>query len=361
MAGVSTAIHLGGPGALFWMWVSAIFGMSFRLISTYLSLKYQNKDPEHPNHATPMAYLEHFFKDNWKWVPITLAGIIMFKGFITANLIQSNSIAHSIENELASSHLIVGLLMASLVAFVILGGVKKIVYYCVMLTPWMVLLFLGAGLVILASDPLITLSSLEMVFEYAFTPYSVAGGVAGYTVLQTMQYGISRGIFSHASGMGVAPFLHAANDVKDLRDSSYLAALVPIVDTLIVCSITALVVLNQGYWGEYNGAFLTTTSFEMFYGDIGKILIIACLVLFGFTTIINWSYYAERCYKYLGGKKIIAFRWVFISVTFCGPFFPVKPIWSLADILIAILLLVHLLALLYIVLTNRKAIIEALK
>ncbi len=360
LAGVGTAIHLGGPGALFWMWVSALAGLSFRMCSVWLGLRYQGNDPESPLYATPMAYIKPFVIGSWAWVPAALAVLLMVKGFLTANLIQSNSVAHALQDELGLSNLLVAVSMAGLVAFVIMGGMRKIVDYSVTITPWMMLLYVGASLFILLSDPTRTMSILDLVVDHAFTPYSAAGGVIGYGVLQSLQFGVSRGIFSHASGIGVAPFLHASNHYSD-RDNAFLAAFVPMVDTLIICSMTGLVVLSIGNWTEDNGAFLTTSAFQSFYGDTGKILIIACLVVFSFTTVINWAYYAERCFQFLGGQNVFMFRWSFILVTFCGPFFPVKIIWSAADIIIGLVIILHLFPLLYVILLHRKAINNALQ
>lgn len=353
LAGVGTAIHLGGPGALFWMWVSAIVGMSFRYCSTWMAMRYQPSDPKHRLYGTPMAYLEHFFKGKLRWIPAAFALFILMNGLITANLIQSNSVAHALQNEIDNSALIVAIVMATLVGFVILGGLRKIVDSCIMITPALIGLYVSAGIIVLVSDPIATANVFNLVFTHAFNPYSAAGGVVGYTVLQTIQFGISRGIFSHGSGLGLAPFLQASNSHPPQVNASF-AALVTVIDTLIICTITGVVILLNGDWHTLNGALLTTTSFSATFGAFGKSLIIICLLVFSFTTIISWSYYAERCFQYLGGKKLLDFRWFFIAVTFAGPFFPVKLIWSIADILIALVLILHLFPLIYIVLVNKE-------
>lgn len=360
LAGVSTAIHLGGPGALFWMWVSALVGMFFRMSSTWLALHHQSDNPEHPNWSTPMAYLDPAFKKSrfWSWLPALVATAILLTGLF-ANAIQTNSVAHALENEIGTSNILVAILMAALVAVVILGGLQRIVQMSVQLMPWMLLLYVGAALIILLSHPLETFEQLLNVFASALSPWSVAGGVAGYTVLQAMQFGVSRGVFSHGSGLGFAPFLHAANG-EGARRNMLFAALVPAVDTLIICTITGLVVLTGGYWMEYNGAFLTTLSFEAFYGEGGKWIVVLALTLFAFTSIINLSYFGERCYGYLGGGNLLNFRYLFIVVTFLGPLIPVMMIWSLADLLIAVVLLFHLPALLYLTIRHIRPMIRTL-
>jgi AGCS family alanine or glycine:cation symporter len=353
VAGVATALHLGGPGALFWIWVSALVGMSFRMCSTWLAQRHQPQSADHPAYATPMAYLEPYYKGSWRWIPVALALLLLVKGFITANLIQSNSVAHALENEFAASHLIVATLMAGAVAAVILGGVKSIVNYSVQISPLMLLVYLGTGMLILLADPARSLAALQQVFAHAFAPYAVAGGAIGYSVMQTIQYGVSRGIFSHGSGLGIAPFLQAAN-AGDRKQNALLAALVPLVDSLLVCTVTGLVVLSSGLWQEWNGAYLTAAAFEHSLGETGRVLVVLSLVLFAFTTVVNWAYYAERCFVYLGGHSLWKFRLGFIAVTFCGPLFPVKPIWFLGDLLIAAVLLIHLLPLIQLTLLHSR-------
>ena len=361
LAGVSTAIHLGGPGALFWMWVSALVGMSFRMSSTWLALRYRPDDPQHPSWSTPMSYLDHFFKGSryWGWLPALVAIAILLTGLF-ANAIQTNSVAHALEDEIGTSNILIAILMASLVAIVILGGLQRIVQMSVQLMPWMLLLYVGAALLILLSNPAESGRQLLNVFDSALNPWSAAGGVAGYTVLQAMQFGVSRGVFSHGSGLGFAPFLHASNDEGARRNMLY-AALVPAVDTLIICTITGLVVLTGGYWMEYNGAYLTSLSFENFYGEAGKWVVVMSLTLFAFTSIINLSYFAERCYSYLSSGSIRNFRYLFIVVTFLGPLIPVMTIWSLADLVIAIVLIFHLPALLYLTLRHLRPMMATLR
>ncbi|MBF0369526.1 MAG: sodium:alanine symporter family protein [Magnetococcales bacterium] len=348
LAGVATAIHLGGPGALFWMWMTAITGNAFRMCSTYLAIQHGPSDPNSPLFATPMAYLDKFLPRSWKWLGSFLAGMILVKGLVTANLIQSNSVAHAVVGEFGLPKMLVALVLFGLVAVVVVGGLRSILNFSVLLAPWMMGLYLGAGLWILLSDPARTMGALGEVWRYAFQPYSAAGGLLGYGVMQAMQFGVSRGVFSHNSGMGVAPFLHGANRDHPARGAMF-AALVPMVDTLIVCSVTGLVVLSVGNWHEWTGAYLTVNAFQSALGDGGRGLVVVCLMLFAFTTMINWAYFSERCYEYLGGRNIKGYRWFFAGVTFLGPFFPVAFIWSVGDILIGVILIVHLLPLTMIV------------
>ncbi len=353
LAGVATAIHLGGPGALFWMWVSALVGMSFRMTSTYMALKHQPADVNAQTFATPMAYLEKYMKGTWGWIPTVVAGLIVIKGLITANLIQANSVAHALHGQFDFAHITVAVVLAFFVGIVIIGGVQKIVTISSNLAPWMVLIYVATGLVVLLSHPLVTAKALGLVFYYAFTPYSFVGGAIGYTVLQTMQFGISRGIFSHTSGIGVSPFLQAAN--KDHPAiGAFMAAVTPAIDTLVVCSITGLVLISGMYWKTITGAQLTVATFAAALGRPGQLIVFSCLVIFAYTTIISYAYFSEKSFLYLGGKNVMAYRWFFVIVTFIGPFFPVAFVWSLGDVVIGCLIIFHLLPLTSILLTNLR-------
>ena len=293
VAGVGTAIHLGGPGALFWMWVSAVAGTSFRMCSVYFSIKYGAKETSSPLFATPMGYLVKFVGRSWPRLAPILAGLIMFHGLVSANLIQANSVAHALTNQLNISKFVVAFLLFLAVAFVVIGGVRSIVNVSERLLPWMIGLYIGGGLIILIANPLDTLDSIRWVVQSAFHPYALGGGVVGYSVMMAMQFGVSRGVFSHFSGLGVAPFFHGANDDHPAR-GAYLAAFIPIVDTLVVCTITGLVILSMGDWRELTGAYLTATAFQLGLGEAGRVLIIACLGMFAFTTIIGWAHFSER-------------------------------------------------------------------
>ncbi len=348
LAGVGTAIHLGGPGALFWMWVSAILGMSFRMSSTYFSVKLARRGDKPELFATPMLYLASLLKSPWTGMAAVLASLLMVKGMVTANLIQANSVAHAISGEIGMNNIMTAALLSGLVATVIIGGFRSILRVGVMAAPWMILGYLCAGWFILLSDPKALFDALGDVFTYAFQPFSIAGGVVGYTILEAMQFGVSRGIFSHGSGIGMAPFWQAANKDDPAR-GAFMAAAVPLVDTLIICSTTALVILTADHWLDKTGAFLTVSSFEHFLGANGRLFVTACLVVFAFTTIINWAHFSERCFEYLGGRDVQKFRWFFASLTFIGPFLPLAPLWSLGDVLIGTMILVNLLPLTFMV------------
>lgn len=353
IAGVGTAIHLGGPGALFWMWVSALFGMFFRMASTYMAIKLTPADGNSLSFATPMVYLEKYMKGRWAFIPQLVAGLILVQGVVLYNLVQANSVAQAVHNRFGVPNSVIAILMTLCVCIVILGGLKKIVNYCSTIAPVAIVLYVATGLLVLFTHPVQAINALGQVFSCAFMPYSIAGGVAGYTVLQAMQFGVSRGIFSHMSGMGTSAFLQAANKDAPAK-GAFMSAMTPFVDTIIICSITGLVILSVPNWKYQTGAHLTAACFEAGLGFFGQIVVIISLIIFALTTIFAFAHIAERCFKYLGGANFFYYRIFFLVVVFLGPFLNLRFVWSLSDIIIAMIIIFHLIPLLFITLKNRE-------
>jgi len=360
IAGVGTAIHLGGPGALFWMWMSALFGMFFRMASTYMAIKSRPDDPGSLSFATPMVYLEKYMTGKWRFIPRLVAGLLLIQGVVLYNLVQSNSLAQAVHNRFDIPDVVTALALSLCVGGVILGGLRKIAKYSSIIAPIVIVIFVAAGLLALLSDPVKSLNALGQVFYYAFRPWSIVGGIAGYTVFQALQFGVSRGVFSHMSGMGTSSFLQGAN-TDTPATGAYMAAITPFVDTIIVCSISGLVILSSPYWQYETGAYLTAASFEDKLGMMGQIVVIVSLIIFAFTTITGFAHISEKCFKYLGGTNIKRFRSLLIIVTFIGPFLNLRFVWSLSDIIIAMIVIFHMLPLLYIILKNRKKMCEDLQ
>ena len=353
IAGVGTAIHLGGPGALFWMWVSALFGMFFRMASTYMAIKLTPADGKSSSFATPMVYLERYMKGKWAFIPPLVAGLILVQGVVLYNLVQANSVAQAIHNRFGVSNPWIAIPMTLCVGIVIMGGLNKIVNYCSAIAPVAIGLYTVTGVLIILSHPVQATNALGQVFSCAFMPYSIAGGVAGYTVLQAMQFGVSRGIFSHMSGMGTSAFIQAANKDAPAK-GAFMSAMTPFVDTIIICSITGLVILSAPNWKYQTGAYLTAESFEAGLGFFGQIVVIISLIIFALTTIFAFAHIAERCFKYLGGTNSFYYRIFFLVVVFLGPFLNLRFVWSLSDIIIAMIIIFHLIPLLFITLINRE-------
>lgn len=353
IAGVGTAIHLGGPGALFWMWISALLGMFFRMASTYMAVKLRPADDRSLSFATPMVYLEKYMKGSLNFIPKLVALLILVQGVVLYNMVQSNSLAQALHNRFGVSNALTALLITFFVGIVILGGLKKITDFSSVIAPVMITIYVVAGLIVLIIHPLHTIYTLGTVFSYAFTSHSIAGGIAGYGVLQAMQFGISRGVFSHMSGMGTSAFFQAAN--KDTPAmGAFMSAITPFIDTIIICTITGLVVLSGPYWQIKTGAHLTADSFEIGIGIFGQLIVVMCLIVFALTTITAFAHVSERCFEYLGGRVSNGFRIVLLIVTFIGPFLNLRFIWSLSDIIIAFAIVFHIFPLMYIILKTEK-------
>ena len=353
IAGVGTAIHLGGPGALFWMWMSALFGMFFRMASTYMAIKLQPADVKSLSFATPMSYLEKYMTGRWRFISQFVAGLLLIQGVVLYNLVQANSLSQAVHNRFDIPHFLTAFLLTLCVGLVILGGLKKIVNYSSAIAPVVIAIYTISGLLILLFRPLASLSALGQVFHCAFNSGSIVGGIAGYSVFQALQFGVSRGVFSHMSGMGTSTFFQAANK-ETPATGAFMAAITPFVDTIIICTISGLVILSSPYWQNQTGAYLTAISFEDGLGVSGQIVVIASLIVFAFTTIIGFAHISEKCFRYLGGRDSLKFRMVLLLVTFLGPFLNLRFVWSLSDIIIATIIIFHLIPLLYITLINRK-------
>ncbi len=360
IAGVGTAIHIGGPGALFWMWMSAAFGMFFRMASTYMVIKMRPEDDRSKSFATPMLYLEKYMTGKMSFIPKLVALLILIQGIVLYNMVQVNSLAQAVHNRFDVSNWVTAVLLTICVSMVILGGLKKIVDYSSFFAPFMIGIYVFAGIAILLSNPAGTVRAFGQVFYYAFTPYSIAGGVVGYTVFQAMQFGVSRGVFSHMSGMGTSTFLQGANKDNPAM-GAFMSAITPFVDTIIICTVTGLVILSAPYWQTQTGAYLTAASFENGLGFAGQLVVIGSLIIFAFTTISGFAHISERCLEYLGSTNVTNYRLFFLFVTFIGPFLNLKFVWSLSDIIIALIVIFHLTPLLYITLLNRKEMYNDLK
>ncbi|MBF0245095.1 MAG: alanine:cation symporter family protein, partial [Planctomycetes bacterium] len=318
------------------------------------AIRFQPADARSPSFATPMAYLERCLTGSWRFVIPLVAGLLLIHGVVLANLVQSNSLAQAVHNRFGVPDFLIALVVTACVSLLIFGGMRRIVDVISLIAPWIILLYVGSGLVVLILHPLDTLASLALVFQCAFTPHAVAGGVMGYGVLQAMQFGVSRGIFSHMSGLGTGAFFQSANEEEPAK-GAFMAAMTPFVDTMIVCSVTGLVILASPYWMDLTGAHLTLASFSYGLGPMGEGVVMLSLVVFAFTTIVAFAHVSERCFKYLGGNNVFAYRVFFVSVTFLGPFLNLGFVWSLSDIIIAALILAHTLPLLNVTVTNLRS------
>lgn len=347
IAGVATAVFLGGPGALFWMWCTALVGMATKYSEAVLAVKYREVD-ELGNHVGgPMYYIRNGLGKNWAWLAFLFALFGMLAGFGIGNTVQSNSVAQVLEGTFHVPTYVTGLVMMALTAAVLLGGIKRIGAVAGKLVPAMAISYIAASLVVLFINADKIIPALELVFIHAFTPIAAQGGFAGAAVWAALRFGVARGIFSNEAGLGSAPIAHAAAQTRNPVKQGMVAMLGTFIDTIIICTMTGLVILTSGAWtsGE-NGAALTSASFAQALPSAGAEIVAIALAVFAFTTILGWSFYGEKCAEYLFGiKAIVPFRVLWIIGVLVGTLVKLDFVWLLADTLNAMMAIPNLIAL----------------
>ncbi|MGH1460940.1 MAG: alanine/glycine:cation symporter family protein [Neptuniibacter sp.] len=347
IAGVATAVFLGGPGALFWMWCTALVGMATKFAEAVLAVKYREVD-ENGNHVGgPMYYIKNGLGSKWAWMGTAFAVFGTIAGFGIGNTVQSNSVAAVLEANFAMPTWLTGVILMVLTAAVLLGGIKRIGAVAGALVPIMAISYLVAGLVVLAINADAIPAALDLIFTYAFTEVAAEGGFAGAAVWAAIRFGVARGVFSNEAGLGSAPIAHAASQTKDPVRQGLIAMLGTFLDTIIICSITGLVIITSGIWtsGE-SGAALTSAAFAEALPGVGNYIVAIALAIFAFTTILGWSVYGERCAEYLFGVKVIMpFRILWIIAVPIGTMVSLDFVWLLADTLNAMMAIPNLIAL----------------
>ena len=347
IAGVATAIFLGGPGALFWMWCTALVGMATKFAEAVCAVKYREVD-ELGNHVGgPMYYIKNGLSKKWLWLAPTFAGFGAIAGFGIGNTVQANSVADVLNSSYGIPAWVTGALLLVLVGAVILGGIKRIAKVAGKLVPFMAAAYLLAGLVVLAINASEIPAAFGLIFTYAFSPVAAVGGFAGAAVWAAIRFGVARGIFSNEAGLGSAPIAHAAAQTKGPVNQGLVAMLGTFIDTLIICSITGLAIITSGAWtsGE-TGASLTSAAFESTIPGVGGHVVTISLAIFAFTTMLGWSFYGEKCVEYLlGVKSILPFRVLWCLAVPLGATADLGFIWLLADTLNALMALPNLIAL----------------
>ena len=346
IAGVATAIFVGGPGAIFWMWVSAVFGMATKFAEAFLAIKYREKNELGETIGGPMYYIKNGLTSKF----IVFAYLFATAGMIAAlgigNGVQVNSVSQVINNEFGFSTFSIGIVIAILVALVILGGIKSIGNITSKLVPVMSLVYILGGLLIIILNANQVGYVFNLIVTSAFTTTAATGGFAGATVWMALRYGVARGVFSNEAGLGSSPIAHAAAKTNNPVKQGMISMLEPLIDTLIVCTITAFVILMSNQWvGEINGAVLTVASFENLLAN-GKYIVIFGLILFSFSTIIGWSYYGEKCVEFLfGSGVIIYYRILWIVIIPVAASIELNLMWLIADIMNGLMSIPNLIAL----------------
>ena len=351
IAGVATALTLGGPGAIFWMWLSALLGMMTSCGEKLLSVRYQRPAPGGGLQGGPMYYLRDGAKRpllalcfTLACIPATIAG---------GNLVQSSSIAASLEAAFGLPRLQVGIMTALMAGLVMVGGIGRIARVSSALVPAMALLYLGAGGAVLALNWERIPAALSLILSSAFAPSAALGGGAGWTVSAALRYGVARGVFTNEAGLGTSAMAHGAARVDHPARQGMWGIFEVFLSTLLVCTITALSILTSGVWtpadpGALTGAPLTAAAFGSALGRAGEGVVALSLLLFAFSSILGWSYYGQQCLAYLaGGRKLIpAYRTVFLLCVILGAVWEPEAVWLLADLCNALMALPNLAALL---------------
>lgn len=351
IAGVATAVALGGPGAIFWMWVIALVGMATKYSEAVLAVRFREKNDQGHYVGGPMYYIRNGLGPKFKWLAIAFAFFGMLAGFGIGNGVQANSVAD------AMSHIaldgtgipewVTGIVVAALVGLVLIGGIRRISDVAGKLVPFMAITYIIAGIVLLVIYAEQIPAALELIVTHAFTPISATGGFAGAAVWAAIRYGVARGVFSNEAGLGSAPIAHATATTDNPVRQGTIAMLGTFIDTIIICTITGLVIVASGVWetGE-SGASLTAAAFNSGLPVIGQYVVTLGLAVFAFTTIIGWSFYGERCTEYLFGLKAVpVFRVIWVLAIPIGATQELNLAWLIADTLNAMMALPNLIAL----------------
>lgn len=435
IAGVAIAIHYGGPGALFWMWITAFLGMAVKYTECTLAVKYRIQNADGSVSGGPMYYIEKGLGENWKWLAVFFAAMAVICSFLTGNAVQANTVADTMKSTFLIPGWITGLATASVVGFVIIGGIKRIGKVTASLMPVMAIIYVLSALVILLVNYDQVIPAFGTIIDYAFTPKAGAFGVGSGLFLTTLVWGIKRGLFSNEAGQGSAPIAHGAAKTKEPVREGVVALLEPFIDTLVVCTMTGLVIISTGVWdmkhdvpfttaaleseitisdsgtnlifengipsngtivrndhdmGTFyanesrtqmfegtiqvlesggveitnangskleivyssiieNGAPLTALAFEKGLAPIfggGKYIVTLCVILFGVSTAISWSYYGDRSIQYLAGdKSIIYYKVVYLVMHFVGAVLALETVWAIGDIALGLMTFPNLIAL----------------
>lgn len=357
IAGVATAIALGGPGAIFYMWLIALFGMATKYAEAVCAVTYREVDNTGKHVGGPMYYLRNgvgaFAPQLGKWLGLGFAVFGAVAAFGIGNAVQVNSMAAALGNSFGVPTQVTGAIVAVLVGVVVIGGIRRIGEVAGKLVPAMIVLYVGAALLIIVINIVEVPAAFGLIFTHAFTPAAATGGFAGAAVAAAIRFGVARGVFSNESGLGSAAIAHAAAQTDSPVRQGIIAMLGTFIDTIVVCTMTALVILTSGAWTMtgadgrgLTGAVLTSTGFNNSIPG-GQYIVTIAVAIFAFTTILGWSYYGERCWQYLFREKslwIYRGMWVAVALVFANV--KVDLVWAMADTLNGLMAIPNLIGLL---------------
>ena len=346
IAGVSTAVALGGPGAIFWMWITGLVGMATKYSEGFLAVKFRRINGKGEVSGGPMYYLTEGLKK--KWLGVCFAAFGACAAFGIGNMVQANTTAIAVNESTGFNSVTIGMFLAILTGLVVIGGIKRIADVASYLVPFMVAIYFAGALIVIFSHIDQLGSGLMMVFDHAFTGTAATGGFVGATLANGIRYGVARGLFSNESGMGSAPIVAAAARTNHPCKQALVSMTGTFIDTLIVCSITAMAISSTGVWtsGE-TGVALTIQAFAAgLPGPWGHLLVTMGIIIFAFSTILAWEYYGEKCFEYLFGEKYISlYRYVWVVFVFIGAQIKLDMVWNISDAMNALMAIPNLIGL----------------
>jgi AGCS family alanine or glycine:cation symporter len=349
IAGVGTAVAIGGPGAMFWMWITAVLGMGLKFGECLLSLNYRTIHEDGSVSAGPMYYLEKGLGQ--KWLGMLFALFAAIASFGIGNMVQANSVAEPVQTYFHIPKLMTGLIIGGLVYAVIVGGIKRIGHVASALVPFMTVSYVLGSLWVIFANLKAVPAAFDLILHDAFSGTAAAGGFAGAVVWQAIRFGVARGVFSNEAGLGSAPIAHGAAQTEEPVREGLVAMLGPFIDTIVICSMTGLVIILTGaYESGETGAVLTANAFDSALPGIGGYIVAFGIIFFAFSTAISWSYYGDRAVEYLFGKQmgpkmVTPYRVVFCLLLPIGAYMKLTFVWTLSDITNALMAWPNLIAL----------------
>lgn len=332
IVGVVTAIAAGGPGAVFWMWVSAFFGMMTKYAEIVLGMYFRHKDEKGEWVGGPMYYIEKGLHQ--KWLAVAFAIFCLFASFGIGSIAQVNGIAGAMTNSFHIPNYITGIVVCVLTAVIVFGGMKRMVAVTEKFVPFMAILYIGGALIVILANADNLGPAFRSIFEGAFQLRAVGGGAAGYVIARAMRYGFARGVFSNEAGLGSSVMVHSCSDAKEPVQQALWGIFEVFFDTIVVCSLTALTVLCTGAYAVegLEGIDVTIYAFESVLGRFGGYLVSVGLVLFAFSTLLGWTVYGGRAAGYLGGRRFVrVYQIIFLGAVFLGSVSSVQLVWDLSD------------------------------
>lgn len=345
IAGVATAIAIGGPGAMFWMWVTGLVGMATKYAEAVLAVKYREVDENGNMSGGPMYYISNGL--GWKKLGALFAVFAVVASFGIGNMVQANSVADALNHTFSVPTYVTGIILMIFSALVILGGIKAIGRVTSVLVPVMIIFYIVSSIIILVIFAENIPGAFALIFEKAFSPSAASGGFAGASVMLAIRMGVARGVFSNESGLGSSPIAAAAARTKHPVAQALVSMTQTFIDTLVVCTMTGLVLICTGAWDVgKNGAALTNHAFSLGF-SAGPVIVAISLALFAYSTILGWCYYGEKAMEYLFGvKSIKPYRYIFILFIGVGAMAKLDIVWLLSDIFNGLMALPNLIGLL---------------